>query len=313
MILKKPKFWDYKKPNLIAFLLFPITIIIKIINFLGKKKSKKKFNIKTICIGNIYLGGTGKTSLSIKLNHVLNNQKLKTCFVKKFYKNQIDEQKLLERKGKLFSASYRIDALKQAEHEKYEYAILDDGLQDSSIYYDYEIVCFNNLNWIGNGMTIPSGPLRENIKNLKKYKYLFLNGNLENVDNLKQDIYKINPNIKIHLGIYEPTNLEEFSKNEKYFVFSGIGNHQTFISMIKKNGLRVLKDIEYPDHYGYTNNDIKNVLREANKLGCKVITTEKDFQRINILDEEKIKIMKVQLKIIDEDKFINSIIKNEKY
>ena len=60
MNFKKPKFWDYKKPNFIAYLLFPITFLLTLNNFLLKIYPKKKFNeIKTICVGNIYLGGTG--------------------------------------------------------------------------------------------------------------------------------------------------------------------------------------------------------------------------------------------------------------
>ena len=59
----------------------------------------------------------------------------------------------------------RLNAINKAEEEGYDTAILDDGLQDKSIYYDITFVCFNNVNWIGNGMTIPSGPLRENINN----------------------------------------------------------------------------------------------------------------------------------------------------
>ena len=52
--------------------------------------------------------------------------------------------------------------------------------------YDLSFVCFNNINWIGNGMTIPAGPLRENINNLKNYEHVFLNGNLENLDEFKK-------------------------------------------------------------------------------------------------------------------------------
>ena len=58
---------------------------------------------------------------------------------------------------------------------------MDDGLQDNSIDYDIIFVCFNNLNWIGNGLTIPAGPLRESLSALKKYHHVFLNGNLENL------------------------------------------------------------------------------------------------------------------------------------
>ena len=174
MNLKKPKFWDYKKPNIYAYLLLPIALLIKILNLFKIKSKTKKFKIKTICVGNIYIGGTGKTSLSIKINEILNKKKIRSCFVKKFYKDQIDEQKLLQSRGKIFTSSKRLDAVALAENENYEIAILDDGLQDNSINYDISFVCFNNLNWIGNGLTIPAGPLRENIKNLKKYQHLFL-------------------------------------------------------------------------------------------------------------------------------------------
>ena len=308
MNLKKPKFWDYKKPNLTAYLLLPIAFTISAINSLIKNSNKKKYKIKSICIGNIYLGGTGKTSLSIKLNKILTRKNLKSCFVKKYYKNQIDEQKILRNSGKLFLTSKRTDAIQEAENQKYDIAIFDDGLQDKSIDYDLKVVCFNNINWIGNGMIIPSGPLRENINNLKNYDHIFLNGNLENIDYLKREIIKFNSKINIHLATYEPINLNEFKKNEKYLIFSGIGNHQTFVSMVKKNGLEVLKDIEYPDHYSYTKEDIDKIIIEANKLNCKVITTEKDSHRINIFNESRIKIIKTELKISDENKLLKFII-----
>ena len=307
MNLKKPKFWDYKRPNLIAYLLFPFAIIVNFVNSLIKSSNKKKFKIKSICVGNIYLGGTGKTSLCIKLNKILNERNLKSCFIKKYYKNQIDEQNILSNNGKLFLSFSRADAVKQAENENYDIAIFDDGLQDKTIEYDLNFVCFNNINWIGNGMIIPAGPLREKIDNLKNYNHIFLNGNLENIDGLKEEIYKISPNINVHLGEYEPINLNEFDKNEEHLVFSGIGNHKTFISMIKKNGLKVIKEIEFPDHYKYSKKDINEILNKANDLNCKIITTEKDYQRIKNVSLDKIKVLKAELKIIDEDKLINSI------
>ena len=309
MNLKKPKFWDYKKPNLIALLLVPIAIMVKFVNSLVISSSKKKFKIKSICVGNIYLGGTGKTSLSIKLNKIFNERKIKSCFIKKYYKNQIDEQNILSDNGQLFVSTKRIDAIKQAESANYDIAIFDDGLQDRTIDYDLKIVCFNNINWVGNGMTMPAGPLRENINNLKNYNHVFLNGNLENIDSLKNKIYKISPNINVHLGKYIPTNLNEFKKNEKYLVFSGIGNHQTFISMIKKNGLEIIKEIEFPDHYEYSKKDISNILDEADNLDCRIITTEKDSQRIKKFELNKIKVLKAELEILDEDKLINAIVR----
>ena len=308
MKLKKPKFWDYKKPNILAYLLLPIAFLIQLTSYFLRKDAYKKFKIKTICVGNFYLGGTGKTSLCIKINNILNKKNLKSCLIKKFYKNQIDEKKILEKNGKLFISKNRIEAITQAENENYEFAILDDGLQDRSIDCDINIVCFNNINWIGNGMTIPSGPLRENIVNLKSYNHIFINGNLENLENIKKQIFKINPQINIHLGKYEPMNLNEFKQNDKYIIFSGIGNHQTFVSMIRNNGLNVIQDIEFPDHYSYKKKDIENILREAESLNCKIITTQKDYYRLNPIYLKNIKFIKSELQIVNEEGFINSII-----
>ncbi len=309
MNLKKPKFWDYKKPNFLSYILSPLAFFVRVINNFLNKPINQNFKIKTICIGNFYIGGTGKTSLSIQLNKILNQKKIKSCFIKKFYKNQKDEQKLLKKNGKLFLSPKRIDAIKQAEKEGYKIAILDDGLQDKSINYDLKLICFNTINWIGNGMTIPAGPLRENLNNLVNYDHVFLNGNLENIEVLKEKLFKINSKINIHLGKYHPLNLSEFKKNKRYLIFSGIGNHKTFVAMLKKYGLNVIKDIEFPDHYKYSKTDINNILLEANTLNCEIITTEKDELRIKNNDSNKIKSIRSELQIIDEDKFLTSILK----
>ena len=310
MNLKKPKFWDLKKPNFYAYLLLPIAFMLKMLILVNKIKPKiNKSKIKTICIGNIYIGGTGKTSLSIRINDLLNKRKIKSCFVKKFYKNQIDEQKLLNNRGKLFLSSKRKDAINQAQNENYEIAILDDGLQDYSMDYDVSVVCFNNLNWIGNGLTIPAGPLREDIGNLKRYQNVFLNGNLENLEDIKKYILNINSKIDIYIGRYEAININEFNIQNNYLVFSGIGNHKTFISMIKGYGLNVCKDIEFPDHYSYTNNDIEQILKQANEMNYKIITTEKDYLRLEKNKIDEIKYIKTELNIINEDKLIDNIMK----
>ncbi|MDC3165263.1 tetraacyldisaccharide 4'-kinase [Candidatus Pelagibacter sp.] len=308
MNLKKPKFWDYKKPNIVSILLFPVTLLIKSISFLRITPNLRSTKIKTICVGNIYIGGTGKTSLCIKLNEILSKKKIKSCFIKKFYKNQHDEQSILKKNGELFLSRDRFKAIKQAEEKNYKIAIIDDGLQDNSINYNIRILCFNNINWIGNGMTIPSGPLREDVNSIKKYEHIFLNGNLENLEELKKKILRINSNVNIHVGVYEPININEFNKDENYIIFSGIGNHQTFLSMLKKYNIKIYKDYEFPDHYQYTTNDIDQIVAEANKSNCKIITTEKDFIRLSDKNIHKIRFIKSKLNIVDEEKLLKSII-----
>ncbi|MDA9974437.1 tetraacyldisaccharide 4'-kinase [Candidatus Pelagibacter sp.] len=313
MKLKKPKFWDYKKPSFFSYLLLPFSIIIGLII---KIKSKPKFSnskIKTICVGNIYIGGTGKTSLAIKIKKILDKNNIKACFIKKFYPNQTDEQKLLSKNGTLFSNLKRITALDEAISEGFEVAIFDDGLQDNSIKYDLEIVCFNNLNWIGNGLTLPSGPLRESINNLKSYENVFLNGNEESLIAIKEQIKKINPNMNINSGKYTPLNINEFDKNQSYLVFSGIGNHKTFIEMLKNNKLKIVSDLEYPDHYQYSKKDFDEIIINAKKYNAHIITTEKDYLRLENFNKNEIFYVKSSLDISDEESLTNKLNKlNEK-
>ena len=87
MNLKKPKFWDQKKLNFYAYLLYPLAFFVNLFNLIKKRNVGKKLNIKTICVGNIYIGGTGKTSLSIKINNILKQNEIKSCFIKKFFSN----------------------------------------------------------------------------------------------------------------------------------------------------------------------------------------------------------------------------------
>jgi len=305
MKLKKPKFWDLKKPNLLAVCLLPLSILFELFSALRIKSYQEFPNIKKICIGNIYLGGTGKTSLALKVHKLLKQRKIKSCFIKKFYTNQEDEQKILSKHGELFSAENRLNALQKAITKKYKFAIFDDGLQDKNIKYDVNFVCFNNINWIGNGLMIPAGPLRENIKELKKYKNVVINGNLENISNLKKKLKKINKNIVIHVGKYMPIGIDKFDLNEKYLAFSGIGNHKTFISMLKENNFKVIKDLEFPDHYHYHESDIEKILKMSNELNCKLITTEKDIQRIK--NKNKINYIRTELNILNEKKLLNAI------
>ena len=313
MKLKKPKFWDYKKPHLYSYLLLPCSIILRLISKIRSKPNLTNPNIKTICVGNIYIGGTGKTSLAIKIKEILEKKDIKVCFIKKFYPNQIDEQKLLSKNGKLFTSLKRITALDEAISQGYKMAIFDDGLQDISIKYDLEIVCFNNLNWVGNGFTLPSGPLRENINNLLFYSNVFLNGNEENLTNIKNQIKKINPTININQGKYVPLNIDDFNKEHNYIIFSGIGNHKTFLKMLKNNDLKIVDDLEYPDHYQYSKKDFDEIINKAKKYNAKILTTEKDYLRLNSFDKSEVLVVKSTLEIIDEKNLIQTLINlNEK-
>ena len=307
MKFKKPKFWDYKKPNLLSYLLLPFTFPLIINNFfLGLEKKKDSTSkIKKICVGNIYVGGTGKTPLVIKINQILNQLGYKTAVIKKFYKNHIDEQKILAESTKLYCLKDRMTALNAVIKDNNNIAIFDDGLQDQSINYDLKFVCFNNIRWIGNGLLIPAGPLREKIESISKYDAVFINGNEADTSNLKLLINKHNKNIKVFEAHYLPINTDLFDPDDKYIAFSGIGNPETFRETLLKNKFNIIKDIIFPDHHNYTQAHIDKIKLQAKNLDAKIITTEKDFVKINSNKNTDIRFLKVELKIKNEEELIS--------
>ena len=307
----KPKFWDLKKPNLLSYLLLPFTIPVRINNiFLDLKSKKKDQRIKTICVGNIYVGGTGKTPTTIKLYQLLNQQGYEVVTANKNYKKHLDEKIILEKKTETISSKDRQEIVDKAISMKKKILIFDDGLQDKKISYDIEFVCFDQKNWLGNGLLLPSGPLREKIKSLKKYSCVFLKKNGEDISNKIQLIKNINPNIKIFYTHFEPLNIDQFDKSEKYLIFSGIGNPNDFKSLLIKNKLNIIDEIIYPDHYMYNESDIIRIKKHANNLGAKIITTEKDYVKISHLNKEDINLLEVDL-IIENEKELTDFIKEK--
>ena len=137
-MLKPPLFW--KKFGLINFLLLPFSGIYFLFYFFYKKFSKEvKINVPVICVGNIYLGGTGKTPATVKLYNIFKKLNFSVATAKKNYKEQYDEQIILKNKTNLFVAESRIDILKKALKDNVELIIFDDGLQDRQIFYDIKI------------------------------------------------------------------------------------------------------------------------------------------------------------------------------
>ena len=299
MKLIKPHFWENK--NYISSTLYPLSVITYLINITKKLSIKKNFEIKTICIGNIFLGGTGKTSLAIKVNELL-KKKFKTVFIKKNYENQSDEINLLNNKGNIISSDHRESALLSAVKKKYQVAILDDGLQQKNINYDLKIVCFNSENALGNEYMLPAGPLRENINEINNYDCIFLNGEKKNTKLLSK-LKSINKNIKIFEGKYRPLNLKNFNLKKKYLMFCGIGNPHEFEKTLIKYKFNICEKIIYPDHHKLTKIEIKKLKDKAKNENFILITTEKDFFRLNKIERKNIKFLKINLEIKDKKNF----------
>ena len=307
MILKKPKFWDLKKSNFLVYLLYPLTILVRINNIISSLIPKKKFTeIKTICVGNLYIGGTGKTPTTLFLYNLLKKMNINPVTAKKFYKNQIDEQKFLKDNSNFISCSNRIEIVKKAIQMKFDIIIFDDGLQEKWINYDIKLACFDSEKWVGNGYLIPSGPLREKMNSLKNYHGLFLKTVNEdsNLDYIYNNIRDINPNIEIFVSNIEIKNINKFDINKNYIIFSGIGNPDSFRKLLQKNKFKIIEEITFPDHYNYQDRDILDIMNKANANNAEIITTEKDFKRIPQNLKEKISFLEIDMKIKDEKKLV---------
>ena len=306
MNIKKPKFWDLKKPNLTSYLLIPFTIPLLINNFFLNKKNKKIKEIKSICVGNIYIGGTGKTPSTIKLYEILRKIEPQICTGKKFYSNHEDEKIILGKKTNLISEDNREKIIQIAIKKKQKIIIFDDGLQDKKLDFDLKFVCFEAENWIGNGKLIPAGPLREKISSLKKYDAVFLKDSELN-KNVQEIIKNYNQNIEVFHTSYQIKNFRSFDLSKKFLVFSGIGNPKNFMNILNKNNFKIIDQIIFSDHYNYKQEDIDFIKNRAKKINAEIITTEKDFVKISKFDNENINFLEIELKIENEKKLINFI------
>ncbi len=305
MNFKKPEFWDKSELSIWSIILYPFSLLFLIIS-LGVKflKIKKKFPIPIVCVGNIYTGGTGKTPLALEIFKITKSYGKNPAFVKKGYDYLYDEIQMLDRTGKTYSDKNRKEAIKSLISDKHDVAILDDGFQDLSIEKDFSILCFNSRQLIGNGFLIPAGPLRESFNSIKKADCVLINGD-RNIE-FENKINKINKNIKIFYSKYKIKNIENF-KNKEIVAFAGIGNPSNFFHLLKENNINVKKTYSFPDHYNYSENDFSKIIDDKN---MKIITTEKDYLRMNDRQKQNCEFVKVDLEIENKSEFVN-LIKNK--
>ena len=305
MLFFKPKFWDKNHISFFSILLLPIALVIRILVFFKNFFIKNhQFSIPVICVGNIYLGGTGKTPLCIEIFSILKNLNMHPAFIRKKYDSHQDEANLQKQVGPVYQNQKRAEAINEAINKKANVVILDDGFQDFSVKKNLSLVCFSEKQWIGNGLTIPSGPLREKLSALKKANFAVING--KRSINIEQKILSENKEIKIFYTKYKAQNINDF-KNKKIMAFAGIGNPEKFFNLLKDNMIDVVEEISFPDHYKYSIKDVENLINKKKEKNAILLTTEKDFFRIEKQFHGNINFLKIKVEIEDKDKFINAI------
>ncbi len=289
-----------------------------------------RFGAKVISVGNITLGGTGKTTLVEYLAEKLNSQGRKIAVLSRGYKRDTgkpgaqgigDEPAMLQRKLPFLQVIVDKNRVRAAFKAIRDYAadtfILDDGLQQWRIFKDLEIVTIDTANPFGNYRMLPAGFLREPLSALRRADILVLTqaGFVRDSGRLIDKLKRINCRALIVESIHKPEafsrvassddslSLDSF-RGKSAAVFSGIGNPQGFEDCVSSLGIKITKLFRFADHHDYTQADIDRIIKAARQMNLDaIITTRKDAVKIRELQIRGSAILALDIKL--------SITKNE--
>jgi tetraacyldisaccharide 4'-kinase len=313
-------------------------------------RRQTKLEARVISVGNITVGGTGKTPLVIYLAEKLRAEGEKPAILTRGYKRRKkemldltgitrhevdwrdtgDEPYLLAHRLSdvpIMVAKNRCSSGKHAvEKHGARSLILDDGFQHPALFRDTDIVVIDSTNPFGNGKLLPAGPLREPLTSLKRADILVLTktDQTANKEELIAILRRYNHKAPIVESVYQVRSIERLSdgspiragevEHKKALAFSGIGNPLSFENTLKQLGIQVLRHRKFSDHFAYRNRDILELGREAESLGADlIITTEKDSVRIPLINEFKIPIfvLKIDLKVTSGEETLSEKIRGK--
>ena len=327
MLRKKPNFFYCN--DKISTLLIPLSWLYYIC-FLFLRKcffKKKRICNKTVCVGNIVVGGSGKTPICITLQNELSKYYDKICFVTKGYCRKSKSDIVIPRQhGLLFNINevgdeplllseyadvFVIKKRNKAKCEDYDLAICDDGFFDNSIHKDCQIVVFDCNFFIGNGKVLPAGPLRSKLDFLKKADFVILTDINDNVnDNIDLLSNYIQKDRILQAELIVKSNHD---KNKKYFAFSGIGENKKFFNSLAKYGIQLVDFLSFEDHKEYEEEDLEKIIKTfKNSLADCIITTSKDYLKLpnDFCVKNNVEVFEISYEIKDVDKIISFLIKD---
>ena len=316
-MFKTPNFW--KKKGILSFIFLPISYLYYLGHIFNSKFRKEiTIDIPVICVGNLVVGGSGKTPLVIKIREIL-SKKYKKIFVltrgyggvkkgplivNKTYKYEEvgDESLLHHQHGNTCMSKNKIYGGLFCVKNGADLLILDDGLQSINLKKNVSILVVDLNYKFGNRRIFPAGPLREKIGNVnKKYEIIVCIGKSKK----KFDEINVDDN-KVFYA--EKSIILKELKNKKILAFSGLGNNLNFLNLLKKQKLEIVRFLQFPDHHNYSIKEIKNILKIANKEKLSVVTTEKDYLKIPSSLQIKINVAKLSIKIENEKKFLELLL-----
>ncbi|HJD59138.1 MAG TPA: tetraacyldisaccharide 4'-kinase [Rickettsia endosymbiont of Omalisus fontisbellaquei] len=313
-----PKFWQRR--NIIAYLLLPISLIYQFLGYLRAGLARPiMLPAKVICVGNCSVGGTGKTQIVIYLAKLLKAKKVSFVIVTKGYGSKLknativnashtvldvgDESIILAKYGAVIATKNIKQIQPLINKLKPDVIIVDDFLQNPHFHKDFTIVSVDGQRLFGNGFLIPAGPLRQYPnKVLDAADLIFLvSSHQDKIPNI------LTPYIDklINTQIVPSSDVD---KTKNYFAFSGIGNPERFFSTLENYGLNITGYKIFPDHYNYLQADLENLYSLAKEHNATLITTRKDYVKLNDSNDEII-CLDVELSINNSDLLNEKIFK----
>ena len=291
--MKAPKFWQ-DKTSMRAKMMTPLA---KMYLGLGKVRSvcsrSYKAKIPVICVGNINIGGTGKTPVCLALGKLLSQAGRAYFYLNHGYQSRVqhvqvtpehtpfmvgDEAMLLAAQAPTIVDKKRARGAKLAQDMGASLLIMDDGFQNPQLKKDFSFVVVDGMYGFGNGRCLPSGPLREPVEQgLKRANAVIIVG--KDTWGVADTVQKTAPNLPILTGCFQPdTNVMKALKNQKILAFAGLGRPEKFFTMLRTAGLDVVRTEVFPDHYTYTRFDWEALKEKAGE--CTLVTTTKDAVKL---------------------------------
>lgn len=312
-MLKAPKFW-YKK-SILSLLLSPFGWIYGMMVLCRLRRSQPKLDVPVLCVGNLTLGGSGKTPVVIGLVQALRNQGHVPHILTRGYGGkgwqsvQVDLKKhtaddvgdepiLLASHAPTWVGGNRYASGQQAIKTGATVLVMDDGLQNPSLYQDIKIGVFDGSIPMDNTYTFPAGPLRENfLKGLRRLDIMVLLNFEEQPIWSDSDRYVIGQTVT-----------DQQPDSPSYIAFAGIGYPDKFFNLLDKMGFNVIERLSYPDHHSYSNQEIEMLLEKARNKQAQLITTEKDLVKFPKNVKKNIQPLKIRLEL-DWTAIVNKALK----
>ena len=290
----------YKKARWLI-LLWPLSMIYRLVVVLFRKKHQsnnklQKLAVPVIVIGNIAVGGTGKTPLLIALANILRNKGINPGIISRGYGGKAtayplevssetnvaecgDEAILISEKTccPIVVAPDRKKALKSliASHTV-DVVLSDDGMQHYPLSRNLEICVIDGERLLANGFCFPAGPLREPIKRLTEVDFIIINGKTSELSGMLQSAIEmiVEPKFLVNLLTKEkrPFSGAPFNMGSIVQAVSAIGNPQRFYDLLDELPYRV-KQYSFPDHFLYTEEDFLSMDLDHHQP---IVMTEKD-------------------------------------